>query len=258
MSVFELPGPHSSAPLFESLREIVEPYGQENEPLSYLASGYSDENGRYTSIAAELTLIPGDRSGQIALPHIVAYESEVREAVSNVRAEDWSKHAMYNELKSHWNQGERDWPEVLDAELEWPFTSRIDAVVRSVTVLAFDETLTSHMGPPPPASVGAGELSTEDAELDKFCRNIAAPKPLSADFVDWLVENGTPREEIPIRDITLDNVSMTKSDEWGHIWRADSTDKNASPPDNSSRAVCWRPSDDVHPRATWYRLTIEE
>ena len=145
MSVFGLPGPHSSAPLFESLREIVEPYGQENEPLSYLAGGHSDENGRYTSMTAELTLIPGDTDGQIAIPHIVAYESELREAVSNIRPEDWSQHSMYNKLKSHWNQGERDWPELLDAELEWPFISRIDTVVRSVTVSAFDETLTSHM-----------------------------------------------------------------------------------------------------------------
>lgn len=258
MSVFGLPGPHSSAILFDNLREMTEEQGLKNEPISYLASGHSDGNGRFTLMTAVLTLHPGAENSRIALPHIAAYESDLREAVSNIHLANRSSHSMYDELKDLWRQGEEDWPEILDHELEWPFSSRLEVVIHSVTISAFDQNLSSRFGPPPPANAGPKENETLDPVLDKLCREIAAPKPLSPEVVDRLVENGMPRERIPIPDIILDNISITRSDDWGHIWRADAIDRNARPPGNVSRTVCWRRADDMPPAATWYPIPVEE
>lgn len=258
-SVFGLPGPHRSAILFETIRELSEPEEFEGKPISYVMSGHYGNDGHYSSMSAVLSLEPDAERGEIAIPHIVVYEPELREAVSGLRPVDWSPHSMYDEAKALWEQGEQDWPELLEQELEWPFAGRIDTVMTTISELANDESHASRMGPPPPANATSAELPIEEPKLDEICREIAAPEPLSEDTIASLVAMGMPREDIPLEDITLEIVSINKSEEWGFVWRADARDSLASPPNNVSRVVCWRRSESEQPAVTWYpRSTLQQ
>lgn len=252
VSISGLPAPPSNSSLFEALRRETENTDPSSQPLHFIAAGLADSSGRWSLLTVDLSFSSDGTSSSMAVPHVAVYESELRRAVSRPEPSGPPLHSMFEDEMRLRRDGERRWPTLNDEELTLPFSERIMSAIDGAAALASDEVMASRMGPPPPASVELGESAIEDRQLDARCREIVAPGPLDPRLVSNLLEHGFSREEIPEIDVTLSNITVTSSERWGHIWRADTHD-NLSPPESGwARSVCWRNSADEQPAVTSY------
>lgn len=167
-------------------------------------------------------------------------------------------HSMFDDLLELWLTNESRWPDLNNPELNQPISLRLQRLLRGVTHIVSDASTVSHIGPRPPAIAGPDEIRIENAALDADCRSIVSPKPLSPDLISKLLKEGFTEQEIPVIDVTLSEMSMTKSDRWGQVWRADVRDNRAPSTDHTSRAVCWKISGDSGPAVAIYPLKAGE
>ncbi|MEJ0058419.1 MAG: hypothetical protein WDM79_01995 [Terricaulis sp.] len=209
-------------------------------------------------MTVDLTISDDTQHTLISVPHIAAYESELRRAVSKLEQSDPTPHSMFDGAMQSWRQTEERWPTHNDEELGRSFSDRIVGAMSGAAVLASDTEAASHLGPPPPASAGPTESVVEDVPLDAHCREIITPPPLSPSFVADLLRNGFSRDEIPEIDVALSNVTLTSSPEWGHIWRADAHNNRSPPESGWARSVCWRKNADEQPGVTAYPMSTED
>jgi hypothetical protein len=253
-SVVGLPAPEATAHFFSELAQQDEGGESGQSPRRFLIGGAFGEEDEWLLPIVDLSISPDDPDGSIAVPHIAVYQEELRESLSRLEVAGGRPHEMYEDDVKLWRDVERRWPDLNDKNLDRSFTQSLAMVTHGVASVISDETLMSRMGPPPPASAAPGEAPIDDPALDARCREIVDPGPLAPEFIADLLEHGFTREEIPEINVTLSNVTITSSEKWGHIWRADAVDEHEPPQRSEGRSVCWRKDADEQPAVTPYPL----
>ena len=252
-SVAGLPGPNSASSFFMALDQERGRAIEAGEPKHFIVAGISDEKGGWSSLAADLSISGDYRNSSIAIPHIVVYEDELREAVS-VRSGPGSVHFMFESSEQLWRDSEKRWPELNDHDLNRPFRERLGVVMRSTARTVSDPMLARRLGPAPPAVAETNEVVIDDPALAARCQDVVDPGPLDPRLVADLIDHGLTREEIPEIDVTLSNITITQNNRGAHIWRADTVDQRPQSQGSLSRAVCWRNETDEQPGVTFYPM----
>lgn len=251
VSVVRLPGPPSDLPLFAAVR-TSRGAANDSEPFHYIAAGLEGPGGVSSALTADI-LIPSDIADtSVSIPHMVMYEQELRGAVSGQERFDVSLHSMFDMHLELWRDTEERWPDLNDVDFEHRLSERLNAVLRAVFEFSADESTAQHVGPPPPANMETSEVTIDDPVLDELCREVVDPEPLDPDWIAELVEQGFRPDEIPDIRVTVSNVVISRSEQWGHIWRADVHDDRLPANDGMSRTVCWRRPPDQQVAVVWY------
>lgn len=256
VSISGLPGPRTDSPLFSAIFREMQGTSGYSEPLHYLASGISGEP--WSSLAADITFSANWPNSTVSVPYVAVLEDDLINAIAGPVPVSPDLHSMFDDLLELWLTNERRWPELNDAELNQPISLRLERLLRGVNDTVSDASTVNHIGPRPPAIAGPDETRIDNPVLDADCRNIVSPKPLSPALVSKLLEVGFTPQEIPVIDVTVSEVSMTRSDLWGQIWRADVRDNRAPSTDHVSRAVCWKISGEFGPAVAMYPVNIDE
>jgi hypothetical protein len=226
-SVSGLPGPPTDLPLFLALR-VDSARTPGGEPLNFIASGIADLDGKWSPLVAYFT-IPADRlNTTVDVPHIVVYEDGLRNALALLERSGPPLHFMFDENLKLWRDTEDRMPQVNDGGVKHPLSHQLDAILRGATKLASDPRMASPMGPPPPAAIEADEVPADDPALDERCREIVGI------------------------NVSLSNIVVTRSEKWGHIWRADVRNGLTFTNEGMSRSVCWRKTSGEQPAVTSY------
>jgi hypothetical protein len=197
---------------------------------------------------------PGERSTS-EIFGLASYDAVLRVALASRPEPGAALHAIFPNLDDRMSL---NWPvsdEERDVVLAKPVSATLDEIAAWRRKASGPPSPPPPPKPSPPEHPAADEKPTQDAALDTACRSRFARRP---EDVQREAEEDReldtrraavglpPRQHFPMPEPSYAKVKITRSPEWGVVWRAD---MRMGDRDSSGTPVrCWRPDANQPPR----------